>query len=142
MKRLLAFLFAFFLLLLGNVLGEDEMSWEEEEVEEEWEELPDDPPETLLATDVFYHMPNELSAVKCDHEVCFWKLEMGRMKEDAIWEVLTQPVTVLEGKQREQVRILAEQPVEGIRYGFFNYGKVNLYNAAGLPLCPFQRMKY
>ena len=108
MKRLLAFLFAFLLLLPVNVLGEDEMSWEEEEVEEEWEELPDDPPETLLATDVFYHTPNELSAVKCDHEVCFWKLEMGRMKEDAIWEVLTQPVTVLEGKQREQVRILAE----------------------------------
>ena len=49
------------------------------------------------------------------------------------------PKVVIDG---EEVRILAEQPVEGIRYGFFNYGKVNLYNAAGLPLCPFQRMKY
>ena len=80
----------------------------EDDLVEEWEDLPDDPPETLLATDVFYHTPNEASAVKCDHELCFWKLEMGRMNEEAIWQVLTQPVTVLEGKQREQVRVLAE----------------------------------
>ena len=57
---------------------------------------------------MFYHTPNEQSAVKCDHDVCFWHLEMGRMDEAAIWKVLTQPVTVIEGKQREQVRILAE----------------------------------
>ena len=42
----------------------------------------------------------------------------------------------------EEIRILVDQSVDGIRYGFFNYGKVNLYNAAGLPLCPFRRMKY
>lgn len=109
MKRLLALFLALLLLVPGLALGEEEeeMAWEEE-AEEEWVELPEDPPETLLATDVSYHTPNELSAVKCSHEVCFWKLEMGRMKEDAIWQVLTQPVTVLEGKQREQVRILAE----------------------------------
>ena len=78
-----------------------------EEVEE-WEDLPDDPPETLLATDVFYHTPNEQSLVRCDHDLCFWNLEMGNLtNEEAIWTVLTQPVTVLEGKQREQVRILA-----------------------------------
>ena len=80
---------------------------EEADEIEEWEDLPDDPAETLLATDVFYHTPNEQSPVKCDHETCFWKMEMGRMDEEAIWKVLTQPVTVLDGKQREQVRILA-----------------------------------
>ena len=80
---------------------------EEPEEIEEWEDLPDDPAETLLATDVFYHTPNEQSAVKCNHELCFWTLEMGRMNEENIWKVLTQPVTVIEGKQREQVRVLA-----------------------------------
>ena len=24
-----------------------------------------------------------------------------------------------------------------VRYGYFNYGKVNVYNGAGLPLAPF-----
>ena len=44
--------------------------------------------------------------------------------------------------QGEELRIEAKEPIEGIRYGFFNYGKVNLYNAVGQPLCPFRRMKY
>ena len=34
------------------------------------------------------HTPNAFSTVKCNHEVCFWKLEMGRLDEDAIWNVL------------------------------------------------------
>ncbi len=84
----------------------DEAGNPDEEIEE-WEDLPDSPRETLLATDVFYHTPNEQSPHRCDHEVCFWNLEMGRMDEAAIWQVLTQPVTVLSGKQREQVRVLA-----------------------------------
>ena len=84
----------------------DLSSGEREEIEE-WEDLPEGPGDTALATDVFYHTPNEHSAVKCDHEVCFWKMEMGYMDEEAIWKVLTQPVTVIEGKQREQVRVLA-----------------------------------
>ena len=102
LKKLLSLLLVFLLLLPFLSFAE-----ETEEVEEEWEELAD-VKDTLLATDVFYHTPNELSAVKCDHELCFWNLEMGRMNEEAIWKVLTQPVTVLTGKQREQVRILAE----------------------------------
>ena len=96
-------LFLAFLLLFSPSLSE-----EAEEIEEieEWEELPEH--DTLLATDTFYHTPNEYSAVKCDHELCFWNLEMGRMDEESIWKVLTQPVTIIDGKQREQVRILAE----------------------------------
>lgn len=85
---------------------------EEPEEIEEWEDLPDDPAETLLATDTFYHTPNEQSPVKCSHDLCFWTLEMGRLDEESVWKVLTQPVTVLEGKQREQIRVLA-RPEEG-----------------------------
>ena len=100
MKRVLSLLLVLFLLPSG-VLAE-----EPEEVEE-WEDLSES--ETLLATDVFYHTPNERSAVLCDHELCFWNLDMGRLEdEENIWKVLTQPVTVIEGRQREQVRILAE----------------------------------
>ena len=54
-----------------------------------------------------YHTPGERSSVKCSHEVCYWKLEMGRLDEDAIWKVLVQPVTVLEGDRREQIRVRA-----------------------------------
>ena len=79
---------------------------ESDEVIEEWEDL--SASDTLLAADVIYHTPNEYSPVKCNHEHCFWNLEMGRLTDEAaIWEVLTQPVTVIDGKQREQVRILA-----------------------------------
>ena len=100
-KRLISILLLLVLLPL--------FAFAEEEFEVfEWEDEDLSAPDTLLATDVFYHTPSEYSAVKCDHEVCFWHLEMGRMDEEAIWKVLTQPITVIEGKQREQVRILAE----------------------------------
>ena len=52
-----------------------------------------------------YHRPNEHSTRKCDHDACFWKLEMGRLDEEAIWNVLTQRVTVLKGNEREQIRV-------------------------------------
>ena len=61
-----------------------------------------------LATDVFYHTPNERSALLCEHENCFWQMNMGEMDEAAIWSILTQPVTVLRGKQRQQIRVLSE----------------------------------
>ena len=94
------------LLLVIFILCPCAFAEEKSEEIEEWVDLSES--DTLLATDVFYHTPNEHSAVKCGHELCFWNLEMGRMDEEAIWKVLTQPVTVIEGKQREQVRILAE----------------------------------
>ena len=61
-----------------------------------------------LAADVTYHTPNEQSEIKCDHDLCFWTMNMGEMDEAAIWAVLTQPVTVLEGSEREQVKIRRE----------------------------------
>ena len=75
-KRLLSLLLALLLLPLFVFAEEDEdIQWEDEDLSA---------PDTLLATDVFYHTPNEHSAVKCDHDVCFWQLEMGRMDEAAI----------------------------------------------------------
>lgn len=98
-KRFICLIFILFLLPATVTAEEEDFVWEEEDLSA---------PDTLLATDTFYHTPSEYSAVTCDHEVCFWHLEMGRMDEEAIWKVLTQPVTVIKGKQREQVRILAE----------------------------------
>ena len=60
------------------------------------------------ATDVFYHTPNERSALMCEHDTCFWQMNMGDLDEAAVWEILMQPVTVLKGKQRQQIRVLAE----------------------------------
>ena len=61
-----------------------------------------------VATDLSYHTPNEWSDRVCDHEVCFWKLPMGEMNEEAIWQVLTQPVTVLRGEQKAQINLRAQ----------------------------------
>ena len=106
-KCLIALFLAFLLLFSCSSFSEETEEIEEVEEIEQWEDLPEH--DTLLATDAFYHTPNEHSAVKCDHDLCFWNLEMGRLEdEESIWKVLTQPVTVIAGKQREQVRILAE----------------------------------
>ncbi len=106
LKRLLSLLLVLALLpfCVYAEAEEEDLDWEDMD----WEEVDLSAPDTLLATDTFYHTPNEHSAVKCDHDLCFWTLEMGNMDEEMIWKVLTQPVTVIEGKQREQVRILAE----------------------------------
>ena len=79
----------------------------EEDLDVEEEEIDLSAPPTLLATDTFYMTPSDFSPYHCDHENCFWNLEMGTTDEEAVWKVLTAPVTVIEGKQREQVRILA-----------------------------------
>lgn len=59
------------------------------------------------ATDVEYHTPAALTGVACDHDVCYWKLNMGELDESAVWEVLTQPITVLNADERQQVKIRA-----------------------------------
>ena len=84
-----------------------EMLEEEVLLDEMWDEESE---EVLLdeprpAMDRDYHTPNERTGTTCDHEVCFWKMNMGEMDDEAIWKVLTQPVTVLKGKQRDQVRV-------------------------------------
>lgn len=60
------------------------------------------------ARDLIWHTPNERSDVLCDHETCFWNLRMGDLEnEAAIWEVLTQPITVLKGSERNQHKVQA-----------------------------------
>ena len=59
----------------------------------------------LPAHDLVLRTPNEDSEVLCDHPFCFWQMAEGEMDEELVWEVLTQPMTVLAGKQREQVKV-------------------------------------
>jgi len=70
--------------------------------------------EPLPARDVVFHTPNEHSEVLCDHEFCFWQMTEGETDPDIVWEILTQPLTVLHGKQREQIRVRA-RPEEDCR---------------------------
>ncbi len=41
----------------------------------------------------------------CDH--CFWDTAMDVTDEDAVWAMLTQPMTVLSGDPRAQTRVYA-----------------------------------
>ena len=59
------------------------------------------------AEDLVFHSANENSPVKCSHPLCFWNMKMGWMDQEEIWEVLMQPVTVLEGNQRQQHKVRA-----------------------------------
>ena len=52
--------------------------------------------------------------------------------EDGVWYV---PEAVIEDAT---IVINEKEKITEIRYGFFNYGKVNLYNAKGLPLKQFR----
>ena len=63
--------------------------------------------EPLPARDLVFLTPNEDSEVLCDHDFCYWQMTEGEMDEDIVWEVLTQPLIVLNGKQREQIRVRA-----------------------------------
>lgn len=43
----------------------------------------------------------------CGHEHCFWETTMDITNEEAIWAMLTQPMTVLSGDPRAQTRVYA-----------------------------------
>ena len=62
---------------------------------------------SLPATDMVYRTPNEDSPVLCEHDFCYWQMNEGELDEEIVWEVLMQPLIVLEGKQREQIRVRA-----------------------------------
>ena len=66
------------------------------------------PGASLKATDVAWHTPSEGSPVRCSHENCYWNLPMGTADEEAVWKVLTAPVTVLNYNQRQQYKIRKE----------------------------------
>ena len=94
--RIISLILVLILLPPACIAEEEDFIWEEEDLSA---------PDTLLATDIVYHTPGENSAVRCEHDVCFWHLEMGRMDEEAIWKVLAQPITVLDGNQRQQHKV-------------------------------------
>ncbi len=77
--------------------------------EESFDEIELDEPSGLIgrAEDIVFHSANENSPVKCNHPLCFWNMKMGWMDEAEIWEVLMQPVTVLDGNQRQQHKVRA-----------------------------------
>ena len=54
-----------------------------------------------------YHTPNKPGTTKRDYEACCRKTETGRLDEEAVWNALIQPVTILQGDRREQVRARA-----------------------------------
>ena len=59
--------------------------------------------------DVTYFTPAEMTGVTCPHgEGCYWCLTMGKLDEEAIWKVLTSPMTVLDGDERHQVKVRKE----------------------------------
>lgn len=60
------------------------------------------------ARDAWETHPNDHSEIICDHDPCYWKMVQGDLDEEAVWSVLTQPVTVLKGKQRDQIKIRKE----------------------------------
>lgn len=66
-------------------------------------------PQPALMHDVDYHTPSD---VDCEHDICYWKLNMGEMDAAAIWQVLTAPVTVLKGNERQQAKVYAEPSVK------------------------------
>ena len=43
----------------------------------------------------------------CGREHCFWETTMDITNEEAIWAMLTQPMTVLSGDPRTQTRVYA-----------------------------------
>lgn len=99
-------LLAGFVLFWTGAAGEiPEEDWQITEIEDVDIGLP---VKNLLAADLEYHTPNENSPVKCSHAVCSWNRPMGLMDEASVWEVLTAPVTVLAGNQRQQCRVRKE----------------------------------
>jgi len=66
------------------------------------------PGESLKASDLAWHTPSEGSPVQCSHENCYWNLPLGTYDDEAVWKVLTSPLTVLSGNQRQQIKIRKE----------------------------------
>lgn len=42
----------------------------------------------------------------CDHENCYWTLPMDITDTEAVWQMLTAPVTVISGDQRSRISLL------------------------------------
>ncbi len=62
------------------------------------------------------YAPSDYSPYDCEHENCFWKLPMGEMNEQAIWDAMMQPITVVKATRDtaadRQSFYIYEQPDE------------------------------
>jgi len=79
------------------------------------------------------------------NELTDLRKELVRPDEDHIYgfEVMIAPdewIVPDAGIDGEKVVLTARDRISGVRYGFFNYGKVSLYNGKGYPLAPFRLM--
>ena len=63
--------------------------------------------EPLPARDLYPVTPGDDSEIACDHDFCFWQMTEGELDDEIVWEVLQQPLTVLSGKQRDQIKVRA-----------------------------------
>ena len=66
------------------------------------------PPPPQPATDTVYFTPSHFTGNTCSHTACYWNLPMGEIHEEAIWQVLTAPLTVLSGVERKQYKVRSE----------------------------------
>ena len=64
-----------------------------------------EPEPTHPAQDQTRLSPEELTGNHCDHDVCYWTLPMDFQDEEAVWKVLTSPMTVLSGDERKQYKV-------------------------------------
>lgn len=67
-------------------------------------EIPGAPAPSLMG-DAYLLLPGE---DPCDHTVCYWQMYRGETNPALIWDVLMQPITVLEGDQRRQSPVYAQ----------------------------------
>ena len=109
-RKIAALIVAAIFLCSGTAIAENQaFSMDELSIDDIIEEVVVDDETGLLglAEDIEFHRANENSPVKCNHPLCFWNMKMGWMDEKEIWEVLMQPVTVLDGNQRKQHNVRA-----------------------------------
>ncbi|MBQ8537204.1 MAG: L,D-transpeptidase family protein [Clostridia bacterium] len=54
------------------------------------------------------HYPAMDSPYVCDHENCYWRTPMDISDEEAVWNMLMAPMTVIDGEQKDQIFLRAE----------------------------------
>ena len=61
--------------------------------------------------------PADSSDYSCGHENCYWKLPMDIQDEEAVWNVLIQPMTILKGGQRQVIKLRAQPSADSQAVG-------------------------
>lgn len=72
----------------------------------------------VMAEVLEYPAPSDFSPYTCQETSCFWNLPMGLLEnEAAIWETLMQPMTVVDGEQRQIVKIYSQRDTKSSPVG-------------------------